>query len=121
MPEPTVDVIMELVGDYGDFRAEHWHGVKSGDREASSWADKAVSAKNAIRAAVEAMAPTWRPIAEAPNYEDVLAHGPFPALCTIETSVASYNPRLKTWETRLGPGFQPTHFVPLPAPPKEGE
>lgn len=56
MPEPTVDGIMELVGYYGDFRAEHWHGVKSGDRGADSLADKAVSAKNEIRAAVEALA-----------------------------------------------------------------
>lgn len=128
MPEPTVDGIMELVEEFGKHVYNAQFLWAQFDKGICDYATQRMEEKAAedmlprIRAAVEALAPTWRPIAEAPRTGRPLIVS---AADWTDSRVGSWDDEHQEWvpDGKRSHSFwtQPTHFMPLPTPPKEGE
>ena len=66
-------------------------------------------------AELEAQAPRWRPVSEAPE-----RGGYYLCVCNAGARIAFWG-KLSGWQEAIGGGAAVTHWMPLPDPPQDGE
>jgi hypothetical protein len=64
----------------------------------------------------------WQPIDSAPKNKEILIYGFNGPIKDITIAEYNDNPRVMGWDcVKTGDVYHPTHWIPLPKPPKRGK